>query len=153
MQKSENIAGVSQIKLSTVAASVLKKVPSKFHDGLKKGFLEFLQVVIKKTQGKSPVKYKLVRNAACLNPVVMSSMDPEALQKTFDSIVDTMHKNKRIISKNAYTAKEQYDYFLSNEVSKNHNDFKNFDFLKTRLDEFMKTCTLNENKYEKFWNV
>ena len=43
----------------------------------------------------------------------------------FDSIVDTMHKNKRIISKDADTAKEQYDYFWSNEVSKNHNDFKN----------------------------
>ena len=78
--------------------------------------------MIKKIQEKSPVKYKLVRNAACLNPVVMSSMDPEALQKMFDSIVDTMHKNKRI-SKNADTTKEQYDYFLSNEVSKNHNDF------------------------------
>ena len=128
VQKSENIVGVSQIKLSTGAASVLEKVPSKLHDGLKKGFLKFLQVMIKKIQEKSPVKYKLVRNAACLNPVVMSSMDPEALQKMFDSIVDTMHKNKRIISKDADTAKEQYDYFLSNEVSKNHNDFKNFDF-------------------------
>ena len=44
--------------------------------------------------------------AVCLNPVVMSSMDPEVLQKTFDSIVDTMHENKRIISKDADTAKE-----------------------------------------------
>ena len=26
-------------------------------------------------------------------------------------------------------------------------------FLKTRLDEFMKTYTLNENKYEQFWDV
>ena len=25
--------------------------------------------------------------------------------------------------------------------------------MKTRLDEFMKTYTLNENKYEKFWDV
>ena len=83
--------------------------------------------MIKKIQEKSPAKYKLVRNAACLNPVVMSSMHPESLQKIFDSIVDTIHKNKRIISKDADPAKEQYDYFLSNEVSKNHNDFKNFD--------------------------
>ena len=71
VQKSENIVGVSQIKLSTGAASVLEKVPSKLHDGLKKGFLKFLQVMIKKIQEKSPVKYKLVRNAACLNPVVL----------------------------------------------------------------------------------
>ena len=149
VQKSENIVGVSQIKLSTGGASVLGKVPSKLHDGLKKGFLKFLQVMIKKIQEKSPVKYKLVRNAACLNPVVMSSVDPEALQKMFNSIIDTMHKNKRIC-KDPDTTKEQYDYFLSNEVSKNHNDFKNFDFLKTRLDEFMKTYTLNENKYGKF---
>ena len=42
---------------------------------------------------------------------------------------------------------------MSNEVLKNHNDFKNFGFLKTRLDEFMKAYTLNENKYEKFWAV
>ena len=153
VKKSENIVGVSQIKLRTGAASVLEKVPSKLHDGLKKGFLKFLQVTIKRIQEKSPVKYKLVRNAACLNSVVMSSMDPEALQKIFDSIVDTMHRNKGIMSKDADTAKEQYDYFLSNEVSKNQNDFKNFDFLKTRLDEFMKTYTLNENKYEKFWDV
>ena len=94
-----------------------------------------------------------MRNATCLNPVVMSSMDHEALQKMFDSIVDTMHKNKRIISKGADLAKKQYDYFLSNEASKYHNDFKNFDFLKTRLDEFMKSYTLIENKYEKFWDV
>ena len=114
VKKSENIVGVSQIKLRTGAASVLEKVPSKLHDGLKKGFLKFLQVTI---------KYKLVRNAACLNSVVMSSMDPEALQKIFDSIVDTMHRNKGIMSKDADTAKEQYDYFLSNEVSKNQNDF------------------------------
>ena len=81
VQKSENIVGVSQIKLSTGAASVLEKVPSKLHDGLKKEFLKFLQVIIKRMQEKSPVKYKLVRNAACLNPVVMSSLDPETLQK------------------------------------------------------------------------
>ena len=55
-------------------------------------------------------------------------MDSEALQKMFDSIFDTMHKNKRIISKDADTAREQYDYFLSNEVSKDHNDLKNFFF-------------------------
>ena len=83
----------------------------------------------------------------------MNSMDPEALQKMFDSIVDTMHKNKRIISKDADTAREQYDYFLSNEVSKNHNDLKNLFFLKTRLGEFIKTYTLNENEYEKFGDV
>ena len=106
VQKSENIVGVSQIKLSTGAASVLEEVPSKLHDGLKKEFLKFLQVIIKRMQEKSPVKYKLVRNAACLNPVVMSSMDPETLQNFFDSIVDTIHKNKRIISKDADTAKE-----------------------------------------------
>ena len=150
VQKSENIVGVSQIKLSTDAALVLEKVPSKLHDGLKKGFLKFLKVMIKKIQEKSEVKCELVRNAACLKPVVMSSVDPEALQKMLDSIVDTMHKIERIISKDADTAKEQNDYFLSNEVSKNLNDFKNFDFLKTRLDEFMKTYTLNENK---FWDV
>ena len=59
VQKSENIVGVSQINLSTGAALVLGKVPSKLHDGLKKGFLKFRQVI----QEKSPVKYKLVRNA------------------------------------------------------------------------------------------
>ena len=134
VKKSENIVGMSQIKLSTGAASVLEKVPSKLHDGLKKGFLKFLQVMIKRIQEKSPVKYKLVRNAACLNSVVMSSMDPEALQKMFGSIVDTMHKNKGIMSKDADTAKEQYDYFLSNEVSKNYNDFKNFDFYFEKQD-------------------
>ena len=63
----------------------------------------------------------------------MNSMDPEALQKMFDSIVDTMHKNKRIISKGADTAREQYDYFLSNEVSKNHNDLKRFVFFKNKI--------------------
>ena len=122
MQKSENIVELSQIKLSTGAASVLEKVPSKLYNGLKKGFLKCLQLMIKKIQRKILVKYKLVRNAACLNPVVMSTMDPEVLQKMFDSIVDTMHKNKRIISKDADTAKEQYDYFLSNEASKIHRD-------------------------------
>ena len=63
VQKSENILEVSQINLSTGAALVLGKVPSKLHDGLKKEFLKFRQVMIKKIQEKSPVKYKLVRNA------------------------------------------------------------------------------------------
>ena len=124
VKKSENIVGVSQIKLRTGAASVLEKVPSKLHDGLKKGFLKFLQVTIKRIQEKSPVKYKLVRNAACLNSVVMSSMDPEALQKIFDSIVDTMHRNKGLCLRMLIQLKSNMITFCLMKYRKTTGSFK-----------------------------
>ena len=78
------------------------------------------------------MQYKLVRNAACLNPINLVTVDPEALQRMFDRVVSTIFKNKRISSVDGDKGKEQFDKFLANDVAVNRSDFKNFDFESTQ---------------------
>ena len=153
VEKRENVVSVHEVKLTTAAAAELAKVPNNLHDGLKKSFMKMLQTMIKKIQERSPLKYKLVREAACFNPVTLATVNPEALQKMFDGVVSTMFKKKRISSVDADKAKEQFDKFVSNEVTINSSEFKNFNFKESRLDKFLKPYTLNGEKYPEMWKV
>ena len=60
-------------------------------------------------------------------------------------------QNKRISSVEGDNGKEQFDKFLANNVAVNCSDFKNFDFKVTRLDEFLKICTMSDEKYSEIW--
>ena len=60
--------------------------------------------------------------------------------------------NQRLTSIEADFAKEQFDIFLAHEVIQHKNEFKNFDYSKQRLDEFLGQMVGN-TIYQFFWEV
>ena len=94
--KSKHLVTIQSIKLSPYAAKELAKVPNNLHDGLKKCFRKMLQLISQKFQERGPLQYKLVQNAACLNPINLVAVHTEALQRMFDQVVSIMFKKKTI---------------------------------------------------------
>ena len=60
--------------------------------------------------------------------------------------------NQCLTSIEADFAKEQFDIFLAHEVIQHKNEFKNFEYSKQRLDEFL-GHTVGNTIYQFFWKV
>ena len=149
----DNLKLKTDIKLTTSANEILKKVPNHLHQGLKDSWAKFLKKLVEKMQEKSPIRYKLVRNSAALDPQNMVSIDGETLQSMFDSIVGIMHSKKRISALQGDRAKEQFEQFLVKVVALNRNEFLNFNKKVTRLDDFLAFYVCSSNLYNDFWYV
>ena len=66
----DNMSLQTNVKLVTSSATeCLKEVPSGLHKGLKKSRVAFLTALIDKIEERSPLKYKLIRVAAALDPI------------------------------------------------------------------------------------
>ena len=92
--KGKKLVTIQSIKQTTAAVGEQAQVLNNLRDGLKKSFRKILQTIIKKIQERGSLQYNLVRNAACLNPINLVTVDPETLQKIFDRVVLIMFKNK-----------------------------------------------------------
>ena len=149
----DNMSLKTNIKLTTSAIECLKEVPPGLHHGLKKSWVAFLTALIDKIQERSPLKYKLVRVAAVLDPLNMAFLDAEVLQRMFDSLVGIMFSNKHISAKKADLAKEQFGEFLVNVVAPNKNAFLEYCMKSTRLDDFLAFYVCCSTHYNDFWFV
>ena len=107
--------------------------------------------MVNKLQGRSPLKH-LVRCAASLSPVNMA-VKPEQCVLKFEKLVNVLHKHQRLTSIEADFAKEQFDIFLAREVIQNKNEFKNFDYSKQRLDEFLGHYMVGNTVNQFFWKL
>ena len=109
--------------------------------------------MVEKMQEKSPIRYKLVRNSAVLDPQNMASYDAETLQSMFDSVVGIMHSKKRTSATQGDRAKEQFEQFLLKVVALNKNEFLNCNRKVTRLDDFLAFFVCSSSLYNDFCHV
>ena len=149
----DNIKLKTVIKLTTSANEMLKKAPTHLHQGLKDSWVNFLKKMVEKMQEKNPVRYKLVRSSAVLDPQNMASHDAESLQSMIDSVVGIMHSKKQISATQGDCAKEQFEQFLLKVVALNQNEFLNFNRKVTRLDDFLVFFVCSSSLYNDFWHV
>ena len=133
----EKIKLKTDIKLTTGANEMLIKVPTHLHQGLRDSWVILLKKMVEKMQEKSPIRYKIVRNSALLDPQNMALHDAETLQSMFDPVVGIIHSKKRISATQVDCAKEQFEQFLLKVVVLNKNNFLNFNRKVTHLDDFL----------------
>ena len=152
--KGGNCLPVSEIKLTTAAKSMLKKL--KLTGDQKSVFIKeyrnLLIGMVEKIQERTPLKYPIVRAAASLNPLRMLRKETESTL-LFGRLVDIMYEHKRITSKEADDVKGQYASFLEIVVSGNADKFGSFDFKKNRLDSFLHAFMGGKQEFQLLWRV
>ncbi|XP_041668457.1 uncharacterized protein LOC121526132 isoform X5 [Cheilinus undulatus] len=92
--------------------------------------------ILKKVQDKSPLKYPIVRQVACLDPTVMYS-NPDWCQGRMRSLVQKFLQDKQLsggVSAGDVII-QQFGNFLSVEAKSEH--FLSFRSIETRLDVFL----------------
>ena len=149
----DNIKFKTDIKMTASANEILKKVPIHLHQGLKYSWVIFLKKLVEKMQEKSPIRYKLVRNSAVLDPQNMASHDTETLQSMFNSVVGIMHSKKRISATQGDRATYRFEQFLLKVVALSKNEFLNFNRKITHLDDFLAFFVCSSTLYNDFWDV
>ena len=147
-----NIKLKTCIKLTTSGAIALEKTPSKLHEGLKNSWVSFLKSIISKIQERSSLTKKLVLSAASLDPLMMAHVDIESLLSMFEGITDVMLKNNRLSHKESESAKDQFEKIVKKVVSCNKEQFINFNFKTSRVDEFLSFYVATKS-YPQFWKV
>ena len=149
-----NCLPVSDIKLTTAAKSMLKKL--KLTGDQKSTFVKeyrnFLIGMVEKIQERTPLKYPIVRAAASLNPLLMLRNETESTL-LFGRLVDIMYEHKRVTSKEADDVKRQYASFLEIVVSGNADKFESFNFKKDRLDSFLYAFMGGKQEFQLLWKV
>ena len=151
---SENCLPVNDLKLTTAVKSILKEL--KCTGGQKHTFLKdyrnFLIGLVEKMQEQSPLSYALVRSSSSLNPVKMASEEAASIVK-FGNIVDKLYEHGRLGDQESDDAKSQYSHFMETVMRQNKNEFSNFDYTLSRVDEFFSKYIEGNKKYEKMWKV
>lgn len=126
-----------KLKITTSCEMAWKKVTGNLHDGLKNFLVSFLRsMIITKIQERSLLSKKLVLFAASLDPIMMVHVDIETLLPLFAGIISIMLKNNRFCSKECDSAKDQFEKVIKKVVLCNKEEFSNFNFKVSRVDDF-----------------
>ena len=150
----DNCLPVDNIKLTTAVKSILKEM--KCTAGQKHTFLmdyrDFLIGLVEKMQERSPLSYAVVRSSSSLNPVKMASEEAACIVK-FGNLGDKLYKHGRLGDQESDDAKSQYSNFVEIVTRQNKNEFSNFDYTLTRVDEFFSKYLEGNKRYQKMWKV
>ena len=117
-----------------------------------KEYREFLVYTIDKAQERCPLNCRMAVCCSSLNPWNMAN-EQEASILLFDSLCDEMFKQQRLSNSDHEDAMSQYSTFLKTVVSKNEDEFSNFDYTKDRLDKFLGKFLIGAVKYCILWEV
>ena len=124
--------------INTVATDDLRD--SYIKSDIKKSFMKecFNMVVgiLIGLQGRSLLKYSIVRDACAISPVNIVSKKEECVLK-FQGLVDVLFRKKRLNAKSADNCKQQCDEFLEDVRFKHKENFLKFNYLTDCLDDFL----------------
>jgi hypothetical protein len=115
----------------------------------------FLQAMTKKLLEKSPLRFKLVRNAHCLSPKCMATMTAADATKSFRTLLQPLLSSRRFTPNFCDEAALQYDKFVENVVQQNMENFLAFDKYNDRMDVFLSNylCGHSAANYYKLYEV
>ncbi|XP_056459485.1 uncharacterized protein LOC130392964 [Gadus chalcogrammus] len=149
-------AGLKAVDIGLGAEVVLKELQSSPKSSVgelsvlafRKDCMDCLTNIVKKMQDKSPLKYTIVRQMACLDPTSMFS-DPDLCYERMKGVVQRfLHDNQ--LSGGASAGDvivQQFGNFLSLEAK--HESFSSFQPMRTRLDVFLHG--LLHQSYPELW--
>ena len=157
IQDNGNLLDAKNIRFGTAAKGMLKTVEPMITDNQKSNFQKehkcFLIGVVEKLVERSPLGYSLIRCGSCLDPMKMADA-PESCIIKFGFIVDKLHELDRLTGSEGDEAKSEYREFLSNAVRRNKEEFNEFDYHTTQLDNFLSGYVGAESKkYQHMWKV
>ena len=112
----------------------------------------FVCAVISKIIEKTPIGYAFARRLACLDPVSIATSTTQAAIQ-FKLVVDYLVKQQHLQGRNCDELIRQYNEFLDSVVRPNSPAFKDFDFHKQRLDEFLHQHVARSGSFAKLWDV
>ena len=112
----------------------------------------FVCAVISKIIEKTPIGYAFAHRLACLDPVSIATSTTQAAIQ-FKLVVDYLVKQQHLQGRNCDELIRQYNEFLDSVVRPNSPAFKDFDYYKQRLDEFLHQHVARSGSFAKFWDV
>lgn len=142
LDNKNNLCLPSQVDIGISASSNLKSISKKLKDSdIMKFRMDCQKIVIeicRKIMAKSPLKYKFLKAAACLNPTVMQIVDSAKIRIT--SALEILVEHKYITDLESETIYKEYMGFIKKkEVLQKLREFSR---KKHSLDEFlMDLCT------------
>ena len=108
--------------------------------------------ILLKLLERLPTNKMIVVQAASLSPQNMHR-NPAKASRRFKSLADNLFAMKKITSKVADNAKDQFRNFLETDVIKHAEKFAEFDFRQTRLDDFLYPFLCTKKEYSDLWIV
>ena len=105
--------------------------------------------MISKLQGRSPLKYQIVRCMSCIAPTNLINEKDECILK----IVEKLYQRKLLPSKEADDSKLQFEEFIDNVVKCNSDKFLSFNICSSSLDAFYGQWLHRNPKFSSLWKV
>ena len=119
---------------------------------LRSGALEFLSSLCTHFTEKSILKNRLVRSTSCLSPKIM--LEPaQLLTNLLDKMLEILVGLKKVTSKMAMKAKQEYSKFLTHAAKPNTESFNEFEESKNRLDLFLWKYMDSDSNYKSVWSI
>lgn len=144
----------SKVDVGTGAKAHMRQIEVSNLDklGLRVGVKKFIVAMVRKIFERSPIKYSLVRNLSCLDPVRMAKDSLSQISQNLSNLLDTFHATNRISQAECDSVKDEYSSFLVDmRASDEKNTFLSFDNSTMRLDNFLHSYL--KPACPKFWNV
>ena len=112
----------------------------------------FVRAVISKIIEKTPIGYAFARRLACLDPVSIATSTTQAASQ-FKLVIDHLVNQQHLEGRSCDELIRQYDEFVDTVVRPNLPAFKEFDFHKQRLDEFLQQHVAKSGSFPRLWEV
>lgn len=154
VEKKENRLPVDMLNHGTAVKAILRS--SDITEGAKHQFrkdcIVLLTKLIQKLQERSPLNYLIVRCSSSLSPVNMVQNQEKAVNH-FGVLVERLHRYEWVSATIADSAKDEFEDFVKSIDATIREEFKHFDFLKCRVDEFLSPHLNKNEKFSAFWKI
>ena len=129
----------------TVVKAILrsKGIPDGSKYQFRKDCVVFFIHLMLRLQERSPFKYSIVRSSSSLSPVNMVQNQQRATTQ-FSSLVEKLHQFDHVLPSIAVSAKEEFEKFLLSLDAPTKDNFIQFNFLKSRVDEVLEAHFKNK---------
>ncbi|XP_074652758.1 uncharacterized protein LOC141907086 [Tubulanus polymorphus] len=126
-----DVGHIAEKKLKELLA--LKQISERMAMDFRMRVRSFLVAVVVKIKAKSPVRYTVVQNMKCLDPVYLAS-HPDICKSKFKRILSSLNHCRIVPDKDCDDLRNEFEDFVDMKVAQHKSVFVDFDWKKDRLD-------------------
>ena len=151
-----NLNSVSKVDLGFAANESLKSLYSRkkvsdlqcreIRESARKGIVR----IVEKLKKNSPLRYGMVRDLRCLDPVFLSEK-PDDCTNMFSRVIKNWAETKKISLTQCDTLRTEFALFVNETVVSAKSDFAHFDYMKQRLDQFYAQKLKKCSRFQNLW--